>query len=294
MKILVNGGLGNQLFQFAYAHRRTSKNGKIQLVRDSKPREDRPFELDALVKTCTHKSVIKVTAPIYLKYRLAVVRRLASHQLPTLAKVAQAIFRTNLEMMPFTYIDLMQDRMNSRTSAGYFQHWRFVDESWDTFGKDLTSTLSKVELPKFLDLAVKESLVVHVRQGDLNNVKESMGILSLEYYLDAIEFLRKKTGKHKTIILTDDVNGAMKTFLGQEIDKFVGPESLNAWETLKLMSISPNLITANSTLSWWGGYVAGKSGSNVVMPKPWFRNWHEEVGDAFYFDGVSVMSSKYQ
>jgi len=46
MKIVVNGGLGNQLFQIAYAHQGLKNTNCIEIYRDSNPRPDRPFELD--------------------------------------------------------------------------------------------------------------------------------------------------------------------------------------------------------------------------------------------------------
>jgi hypothetical protein len=225
--------------------------------------------------------------------RLAVVRRLASHDLSTLVKITQNFFRTDLEVKPFVHREGLPKKYKSRTAAGYFQHWKFVEEAWPTFCEEIMTTLSGITLPKSLELEVLDSLVVHVRQGDLNNVKESMGILSLDYYLSAIEAFSEKNRNNKIIILTDDIRGAQKTFQGQNIHQFLGPESLSAWQTLKLMSIAPSLVTANSTLSWWGGYIASKSGAKVLMPKPWFKNWHEEVGDAFYFPGSETLESKY-
>ena len=293
MKIFVNGGLGNQLFQFSYAHRAITKDKILEVYEDSNARDDRPFELKKIVSECSHNTVIKKTKPFSLKLRLAVIKRLASRDLFTLVRITQYFFRTDLEVKPFFYSGALPNAYKSRTAAGYFQHWKLVEEAWPTFGKEMMKTLSEITLPKSLESDVLGSLVMHVRQGDLNNVKDSMGILSLDYYLSAIDQMSKKNQNSKIFILTDDINGAQKTFQGQNIHEFLGPESLTAWQTLKLMSIAPNLVTANSTLSWWGGYIASKSGANVVMPKPWFKNWHEEVGDAFYFSGIETLESKY-
>ena len=55
-KVKVFGGLGNQLFQYAFAHCliKDERNNSVQLVLDSNPRPDRPFLLTELIKYCEH------------------------------------------------------------------------------------------------------------------------------------------------------------------------------------------------------------------------------------------------
>ena len=52
-------------------------------------------------------------------------------------------------------------------------------------------------------------------------------------------------------------------------------------------------LTANSTLSWWGAYIASKSGAQVFMPNPWFKNLHDWPGDAYYFPKAQLVQSRF-
>jgi len=53
------------------------------------------------------------------------------------------------------------------------------------------------------------------------------------------------------------------------------------------------MISANSTLSWWGGYLALKRGAASFIPYPWFKNWTPEVGSAFNFPGFKILPAAF-
>jgi hypothetical protein len=38
------------------------------------------------------------------------------------------------------------------------------------------------------------------------------------------------------------------------------------------MSKADYLFTANSSLSWWGGYLCMNNGGKVKIPQPWFQD----------------------
>ena len=293
MKIVVNGGLGNQLFQVAYAHQRLKKNNRIEIYQDPNPRLDRPFELDPFLSICKHSKIEGTSDEFLLKNKLRVIKILKRMQLNFLIPLFQRIFKTNLEVKAFTFDGSNSLSFQNKLSAGYFQHWRHIENAWPIFGIELISTISKIKVPENLLNEIQESAVLHIRQGDLNNVKNTMGILSAQYYSKALDQITSECPGKNVIVVTDDVPGARKVLDLKRITRIIGPETLDAWQTLKIMSLAQYLVTANSTLSWWGGFLANKAGSKVVLPQPWFLDWHEEVGDAFYFPGSKLQSSDF-
>jgi len=293
MKIVVNGGLGNQLFQIAYAHQGLKNTNCIEIYRDSNPRPDRPFELDEFLSVCRHSRIEGTSDEFLLKNKFRIIKILLRMHLNFLTPLFQRIFQTNLEIKAFTFGNSTSSKFQKKLSAGYFQHWRYIENAWSNFGLELNSTISNVKIPENLLIQIQTSAVLHIRQGDLNNVKNTMGILSAQYYSRALDRLFIDSPGKNVIVVTDDVPGALKVLDMRRITRIIGPETLDAWQTLKIMSLAPYLVTANSTLSWWGGYLANKAGSTVVLPQPWFLNWHEEVGDAFYFPGSKLLSSDF-
>jgi hypothetical protein len=285
MKIVVNGGLGNQLFQYAYAHRFADSLGSIKIFRDAAPRDDRPFELDLLLNFCDHSSIEGTSGDEFMRYRFGIIKLLSRNDLNFLIPKAQSLLRTNLELTPFSFTHSLKSDLKRRISAGYFQHWEYVESVWPVIGLEIINAFEKIDLkPEIVEL-VANSIILHVRQGDLNNAKSTMGILSGKYYERIISDIRNQKILEDLIVVTDDVAGAIRVTKELQPRLILGPKDLTAWQTLKLMSQSKNLVIANSTLSWWGGFISFKSGGSVYMPDPWFLNWHEPVGSAFYFPG---------
>jgi hypothetical protein len=69
---------------------------------------------------------------------------------------------------------------------------------------------------------------------------------------------------------------------------FAGRE-LSALDVIQLMAAcTRGGITANSTLSWWGGFLNPSQTKRVVMPTPWFTNAWDTSG--LYWPGSTVLS----
>ena len=281
MKIGINGGLGNQLFQIAFAH---ATGESISLFIDSNPREDRPYELELFRENCSH--IVKVHKNNifvnWLKIKLARIPQ--KLHLNFLFKAFSFLSRTELERYPFSYLHIYKKR-NQRLYLGYFQHWRNVEDGWNHLSLEIMKTLENVFLGPIFDLDLESTIFIHVRCGDLINVSKTMGILGPDYYREAIRLIQIKNPQtnFQIIALTDDKAWARKMGLELNISDILGPDDMTAWQTLKLMSMAKYLVCANSTLSWWGAYLSSKSNGTTFMPDPWFKNWKEPVGDAFYF-----------
>jgi hypothetical protein len=55
----------------------------------------------------------------------------------------------------------------------------------------------------------------------------------------------------------------------------LGPSESNAWQVLRIMAQAEHVVLSNSTLSWWGGFLAAKKGGKVIQPQPFYK----EVSD---------------
>ena len=96
------------------------------------------------------------------------------------------------------------------------------------------------------------------------------------------------------LVITDDPEEAKQIFEGNSDVKIIGPTELDEWGCLSLMSGAKAVITANSTLSWWGGFLSFKNGGIMVIPNPWFAEWGERVGSAFAHPGVLQVDSGFR
>ena len=293
--VFINAGLGNQLFQYSYAHRNANNEGlSICISVDSQPRQDRPFELNPLLEFCGHHqgSIKKTKGPVFL----ARIRKISSRLLPTpLHSLFSKLLIPNFEEIQFHYIS--KRIKNSGLIVGYFQHWSLVEESWPTFGTEINSLVEKTSLGSLeinrLLQSSKPVVVAHVRRGDLVNLTASMGVLDFPYYEMALKQIPLQRSEFHLIVVTDDVTGAKSITDLLLPDEVLGPNELNPLQTLSLMALSDYVISANSTLSWWGGYLALKRGATSFIPYPWFRNWTPDAGTAFNFPDFKILPSSF-
>jgi hypothetical protein len=151
----------------------------------------------------------------------------------------------------------------SKDCCGYFQKYEYFLDNKETLFKELANSLKKIELPiMFTDWQNKQAYqCLHIRRGDFLLPENSgYGLLSLEWYRNYRE------PNLRTVIVTDDKLGAEMLLATFEDCLVLGPEEANVFQTLSIMGNSAHLVAANSTLSWWGGFLVAMRGQSVVYP----------------------------
>lgn len=281
MKISIHSGLGNQLFQFAFFHfliHHLELNQKIKVVPEYNARLDRKFQLQELIAFCDHSRNNKniFSKHIYSQYFIDFISK----------------FFYFSEIKELTFLD---DEYNSLSRFsqlnGYFQHWKYVDYSYYLFAAELNDYLNTINIEN--NIVPKSFIGLHVRRGDNIYTLDTMGSLSYRYYLKVLE--KENTLGLPVVLFTDDLKGASDVVEKVSPDYCFGPKDLSVWQTLKLMSNSHSLITANSTLSWWAALIGFKSGriKKVIIPDPWFRNWPTKILDSFHYPGFQISSANF-
>lgn len=118
----------------------------------------------------------------------------------------------------------------------------------------------------------KNSVALHVRRGDytLPENLEYHGVCSREYYQAALDLIRKRRGSVSVFIFSDDPAWCRTSMsdVGEVMD------TGNRYWDLHLISLAQDAVIANSTFSWWGAWTAPFEGQRadriVVAPKRWF------------------------
>ena len=195
----------------------------------------------------------------------------------------------NLKRTPFEFFGETEKMREYSSFVGYFQNKEYILASEELFTSELTHLVMK-NMPTLLDLP-KDLEILHIRQGDTKTAKnlQRVGVLSGHYY----ESILKKKSHMFRIVVTDDLKGAQETLANLDIDLWVGPEDLSAQESLALMSKADRLITANSTLSWWAGFLAVKNQKEVIIPEPFFKSKDLQAGEAFHYPYFKLQESAF-
>jgi hypothetical protein len=123
-------------------------------------------------------------------------------------------------------------------------------------------------------LSTDNICVVHIRRGDFKNHKNDIGLLSKDYYENAMSSFVLGRGNPHFFIISDDISEAkaMVTEKYQRVCTFVhDSEQMNPAALMWLVSKYKNFILSNSTFSLWIALLAPET-KYVSYPFPFNRN----------------------
>lgn len=285
------GGLGNQLFQYAFAKEMEAQRGvpaTLDLGWFSQPLRRSPsglilreYELrgldDSLVVTAPQSSVRAEVAHAqwWVRRRLAVRR---SGQFAGLSVETSPVYESRLlglEAGPDFW--------------GYFASWRYFTTVADEVRSRVNAWCAQFEGAASLVAQARtdEPIGIHIRRGDYVGLASVYGELRVDYYTAAIERLRRSGLKGPVWLFSDDPYDAMKVLGGAvSVDHTVGSDfPLSSAATLAVMSATRGLVMANSTFSWWGGFLGSTASRLVVTPETYLRSQGVPQSPDFYYPG---------
>jgi hypothetical protein len=255
------GGIGNQLFGYfaGLAHSICCQN-KVNFVINSLP-----INSTSILELNINPNQFLQSNKKYLGVRLATqVRNLY-------LKKQKKIYVSNV-------IGFDRNILKSSSETeffGYFQSYKYFDLvpkeiSLDIFNLKKYSNWF-LEMKSLISIAKPN--VVHIRRGDYMGLDKSHGLLGLDYYKNAINYLENLIPNNPYWVFSDDIEQSKFEFANcfPENTKWIAPPaSSSPIESLLLMSLGASNIIANSTFSWWAATL--NSGSKIkIAPNSWFR-----------------------
>ena len=119
-----------------------------------------------------------------------------------------------------------------------------------------------------------QSVSIHIRRGDyITNPKaiQKHGVCGLDYYNRCAEQISLKIKSPRFFVFSNDFDWSRKNIKLPNDAIYIGHNGPNeAYKDLQLMSFCKYHITANSTFSWWGAWLAAYKDKIVFVPKKWF------------------------
>jgi Glycosyl transferase family 11 len=275
------GGLGNQLFQYAAARSLAIRHGTDVLIDTSAltVEDKRITKRDLVLQHFCIKGTFSSATPNYIK--------IFAKYLPNLSKQISA-WHYHAESNP-GYDQRFQNLPDNTYLSGYWQSYKYFQCISKTIFDELSPKhgISSLTATRIQSLNQNgSSVAVHIRRGDYVNLPsaaEHHGALAVQYYIKAIELVRKIDPNTNFYIFSDDISWCRKHLSGLEAPLiFVDQDaSVSDWEDLILMSHCKHHIIANSSFSWWGAWLAdqrwGVSDRLVIAPSLWFSagNGHD-------------------
>lgn len=262
------GGLGNQMFQYAFYKSLEYQNIKVyaDLSHFGNYDKHNGYELSRIFGIRLKHApnlFLELLKPQQEKWIYRKARRVLG-----LRKSYQE------EKIEFSYDPNVYSKGNNYL-WGYWQN-----ESY--FNNIRVNLLHDFNFPKpedkrnesvLKDIMDSVSVSLHVRRGDYLKDQNLGEICTSEYYNLAITYIKNKVTAPKFYIFSDDITWCKNHLSDEENMIFVDWNTgMDSYNDMYLMSNCKHNIIANSSFSWWGAWLNSNPTKIVISPSQWIKN----------------------
>jgi hypothetical protein len=264
--VKLQGGLGNQMFQYAA--------GKALSVK-----HNIPLFLDHSFLERNHHSFNGFTARLYGLDVFNICGTRFS------AAVVDQYFESGVDKAVYAYTEL---------PVSYDAEFRalkppiYISGNWQSpkYFKPIEDALRNEFSFKAHELIGKQeslinkilnsnSIALHVRRGDYIHSNGGTKIYSTcneTYYKKAMDLINKSVANTIFFVFSDDIKWAEANLKSDNAQVYFIQKNLGAdWLDMYLMSICKHNIIANSTFSWWAAWLNPNKNKMVIAPLNWFN-----------------------
>lgn len=291
MKIVnVIGGLGNQLFQYAFAVALKVHNPDENILLDTshfhsvffKKYKGRNLHYGYEIDKILDNVIIPLAKPGHL---IRVTNYVPNY---LLSRFVRRYFPKRkseyIEKQDFTFDTEALCQNGDRYYEGYWQAADYFYGIEDKIREAFKfKPLDKCNMEWVNRLQNQCSVSVHVRRGDYVTNKGFGGICDLDYYTRAIKYVIRKIENPIFYVFSNDIkwceenikplmNGAECVFVNHNKGK-------DSYKDMELMSYCHTNIIANSSFSWWGAFLNHNDNALVIAPQKW--NNHFDKVDTY-------------
>lgn len=274
--ISIQGGLGNQLFEWAFAQSLIARGTRV-VFDTARCRGERPLEIGKLLERQP-----KMSKPLGLSMAYLVKLRILTEE-KTLCNGLSFIKEKGFSHHPEFVEKLSIDTGKNNYVLGYFQSPKYFENHEMHIRNEILKFLNGMLTSAGINFMKKiskddSSVAIHVRRGDyISNASAAArhGVLQVAYYQDALDVIRD-LGKQNIIWFSDDTDWVRENLARAE-DTIVTPTlgaqlSQRAGGEIALMAACSSRVIANSSFSWWAGWLGNESTNHspIIAPKRWF------------------------
>ena len=270
------GGLGNQMFQYAFKrayelkHRVTVKLdiSGFETYDWHKFKLDR-FNTDRHYSTKEENLIAKQPKTVRNTYLPGMIRKYFH------IEKNKIINEKSISEINGAFTSQTQNFYDKAYFAGYFASEKyFIDyrrEIIDCF--TLSVPLNKPNIRMLAKIKATNSISLHVRRGNYLALKHIYNICSLEYYKQAINEIANDVSEPHLFLFSNDIEWVKENL---EIDYPFTVVDINNEDNdhfdMELMKNCKHNIIANSTFSWWSAWLNENKDKIVIAPDSsiWF------------------------
>lgn len=293
--MILDGGLGNQLFMWAAAFalsRRIGTDCEFELRK-------RHYGIEFMVPS----NLLPIKTPVlsraearFLQINMFVRNRLVEY----LPKDYRRKYNLRTTSSRFyveegsTFNESFCSISAGKFLLGYYHSWKYFESQREQIRNTLKlQELQREFLEEYPELANGNYLAMHIRRGDyLKEYADYFGLCGESYYKAAYELAKKLWSFQRIVVFTDEEIEARKVF--SSADLYISPRNQKSGAIdLVGMGIGRGIICANSTFSWWAAYLHKDPSISAIFPYPWYKDGAKNTKDLIHPNWIQIGKGDY-
>lgn len=297
--LFAGGGLGNQMFQYAYARYVQQKfDGILQLNMAGFRKDKREYSLEnfSIPKEVTvYSRRLQQIDILFFKMKRKLIYFVYRKQ----GKYPPALYQSCTKSGIFSaiggykYYPCANECHSKKIYVyGLFQSADYFEPIKNTIRKEFQVRTPVMEKNKkiFLEISSVNSVCVHIRRGDYleSPWKEKLNLCTEHYYKKAMALMEKKREHPVFYIFSntpEDMDWIRKNYQFEKPVIYVNQENPD-FEELRLMYSCRHFILSNSSFSWWAQFLGRAEDKLVIAPDEWIHG--EEHEDIFMKEWLRI------
>lgn len=278
----IEGGLGNQLFQYAAARSLADRlgTGLALDLRSLAENGDRPFQLDLYRIRAEIASPDQLAGlPDWRSTRWGRMRSALSQAVPALSSYPVFWPRS------FAYDPRFERITRPAYLVGYWQSERYF--AWNRT-RLLQDIQLREEIPSALaslqdSIHATQSVALHIRRGDyVSNTAAAQfhGLCDMAYYQRSVRTLKEVHPDIEVFVFSDEPDWArahLQLPAPMHVVDANPPDQGHI--DMELMRQCRHHVIANSSFSWWGAWRCESAEQRVYAPGRWFADPGVDTSD---------------
>lgn len=269
----VQGNLGNQLFQYAYARhiqKHTKQKIVLNLYNFNKGRPDLKFTLNQFV--LNNAVFIEKDKPLpYYANTFTIFSRVLRKVCPRLYHNMLKAFGVIIWQESKVIEDPKFIHQNYYLS-GWFQSVKyFEDVRGELITEIVPRNINYNNSDLYNEIRNTNSVCISIRRGDyVTNMRFNRlyYVCDEKYFIKAVKELQNKEKDLVFVFFSDDIEWVKENiYIEGKCIYETGKDSVA--EKLRLMSACKHYILSNSSFSWWAQFMRVREGGYTIAPNRW-------------------------
>lgn len=269
----IQGNLGNQLFQYAYArHIQKYTNQKIvlNLYNFNKGRPDLKFSLNQF--KLNESVIIEDNNPLpYFANSFTFFSRIMRKICPRIYCEILKLFGIIIWQKSEVISDPKFKRRNYYIS-GWYQSEKYFEDVKDELLKEIVPLESNIDNEcLYNEISKSNSVCVSIRRGDYvsnETFNKLFFVCDEKYFCEAISELKNREKNITFVFFSDDIEWVKANIHVEGKTLYEsGVDSVS--EKIRLMSACRHFILSNSSFSWWAQFLRKRQDGITIAPSRW-------------------------